>query len=144
MDWYFGQKEWFKVKMSKWWSCFLQAHSFSIHNRLIDGLEWCGLLVYYCDVLSAVWTLILMAPIQYRGSIGEQVMSCISPNLFQWRNKRIYILDGLRSGYISSAFSFLGELFLYGTHFQCFHSKETVCFLNAVSQIQFVIVCPPA
>ncbi len=35
---------------------------------LIDG----G--VDYCDVLSAVWTLILTAPIHFNGSIGEQVM----------------------------------------------------------------------
>ncbi len=41
---------------------------------LIDGLELCGLLVDYSDVLSAVWTLILTAPIHCRGSIGEQVM----------------------------------------------------------------------
>ncbi len=34
--------------------------------------------------LSAVWTLILMAPIHCRGSIGEQVMECyISPNLMK-------------------------------------------------------------
>ncbi len=45
--------------------------------------------------LSAVWTLILTAPIHCRGSVGEQVML----NLFQsvrWRNKLINILDGLR------------------------------------------------
>ncbi len=54
---------------------------------LTDGLEWCGLLVDYCDVfLSAVWTLILTAPIHVY----------ISPNLFPWRYKLIYILDGLR------------------------------------------------
>ncbi len=45
--------------------------------------------------LSDVWTLILTAPIHCRGSIGEQVMQCqIFPNLFRWRNKLIYILDG--------------------------------------------------
>ncbi len=38
------------------------------------GVVWCGLLMDYCDVLSAVWTLILTAPIHYRWSIGEQVM----------------------------------------------------------------------
>ncbi len=43
------------VKTS-WWICFSQTHSFSLHKMLIDGLEWCGLLVNYCDVLSAVWT----------------------------------------------------------------------------------------
>ncbi len=37
--------------------------------------------------LSAVWTLILMAPIHFRGSIGNQVMYYyISPNIFLWRN----------------------------------------------------------
>ncbi len=45
--------------------------------------------------LSAVWTLILTAPIHCRASTGEQVMErYISPNLFWWRNK--LILDGLR------------------------------------------------
>ncbi len=30
--------------------------------------------VDYCDVLSTVWTLLLTAPIHYKGAIGEQVM----------------------------------------------------------------------
>ncbi len=51
---------------------------------LTDELEWCGLLVDYCDILSAVWTLILTAPIHCRGSTAEQVMQCyISPNLMK-------------------------------------------------------------
>ncbi len=29
---------------------FLQTHRFSLHKTLTDGLEWCVLLVYYCDV----------------------------------------------------------------------------------------------
>ncbi len=41
---------------------------------LTDRLELCGLLWDYCDVLSAVWIVILTAPIQRRGSIGEQMM----------------------------------------------------------------------
>jgi len=32
------------------------------------------LLVDYRDVLSAVWTLMLTAPIHFRGAIGEQVL----------------------------------------------------------------------
>jgi len=44
--------------------------------------------------LSAVWTLILTAPIHCRASIGEQVMQCyISPNLMK---KLIYIVDDLK------------------------------------------------
>ncbi len=43
-----------------------------------------GLALDYCDVLSAVWTLILTAPSHCRASIGEQVMQCyISPNLMK-------------------------------------------------------------
>ncbi len=46
-------------------------------------MDWSG--VGYCDVLSAVWTLILTAPIHCKGFIDEQVMQCyISPNLFWW------------------------------------------------------------
>ncbi len=54
-----------------WWIYFVQKHSFSLHKTLNDVLEWCGLLVDYCDVLSAVWTLILTAPIHCRWSIVE-------------------------------------------------------------------------
>ncbi len=46
-----------------------------------DGLKWCGLLVMF---LSAVWTLILTAPIHCRASIGETLMQRhISPNLMK-------------------------------------------------------------
>ncbi len=42
--------------------------------------------------LSAVWTLILTAPIHCRGSIGEKLMQCyISPNLFWYRNRLMYL-----------------------------------------------------
>ncbi len=55
--------------------------SFCLLQMLTDGLEWCGLLVMF---LSAVWTLILTAPIHCRGFIGEQVMEWyISPNLIK-------------------------------------------------------------
>ncbi len=30
--------------------CVSYKLSFWLHKMLIDGLEWCGLLVYYCDV----------------------------------------------------------------------------------------------
>ncbi len=38
-----------KLKTSRW-ICLLQTHTFSLHNAFIKGLEWCGLLVHYCDV----------------------------------------------------------------------------------------------
>ncbi len=80
-----------KLKMS-WWICFLQTCIFSLHKMLIDGQGLFELLVYYCDVFISC-----LAPIHCRGSIDEQVMECyISPNLFPWGNKLIYVLDGLR------------------------------------------------
>ncbi len=54
--------------------------------------------------LSAVWTLILTAPIHCRASTGEQLIECyISPNLMK---KLIYILDGLRVSTSSAHFHF--------------------------------------
>ncbi len=53
--------------------------------------------VDYCDVFKQLFGLILTAPIHCRGSIGEQIMEWewyISLNLFQRRNKLIYVLDG--------------------------------------------------
>ncbi len=38
---------------------------------LVDGLEWCDYLWIIEMLLSAVWTLILMAPIHCRRSIGD-------------------------------------------------------------------------
>ncbi len=57
MDLYFGQKIQFEVQSVLMMDLFLS-------------------LVDYCDVLSAVWTLILTAPIHCRGSIAEKVMQC--------------------------------------------------------------------
>ncbi len=61
------------------------------------GVVWitCGLLWF----LSAVWTLILTAPIHYRASIAETVMQCyISPNLMK------------KQTHLHLGFSFLAEL----------------------------------
>jgi len=73
-------------------------------------MDWSG--VVHCDVLSAVWTRILTAPIHYRASMGEQVMYCyISPNLIR---KQINLHLGWPDiEYIHSKFSFLGEILLY-------------------------------
>ncbi len=40
------------------------------NGLLTDGLEWCGLLVDYCDIFS-VWTLILTAPIHCSGFVSK-------------------------------------------------------------------------
>ncbi len=74
---YFGQTFLFKGHLNL--DGFVSyKHSFLLHKTLMDYL-W--IIVMF---LSAVWTLILTAPIHCRGSIGEQVMQYyISPNLFQ-------------------------------------------------------------
>ncbi len=48
MDWYFGQKQPFRLKWLD--DGFVSYKHFSLHKMLIDGLELCGLLVDYCDV----------------------------------------------------------------------------------------------
>ncbi len=49
---------------------------------------WTGVVWIIVMFLSAVWTLILTAPIHCRASIAEQLMECyISSNLFWWINK---------------------------------------------------------
>ncbi len=79
-------------------------HEFVSYKKKIHFI--CGLLVDYCDVFISCLD-ILTAPIHCRGSIGEQVMGCyISPNQFWWRNKLIYILDGLRLSKCSANFHF--------------------------------------
>ncbi len=45
----FVQKWWFKLNILRL-DLFLQTCSFSLYKTLIDGLEMCGLFVYYCDV----------------------------------------------------------------------------------------------
>ncbi len=66
-------------------------HSFFLHKMLTDGLDLCGLLVDYCDVLSAVWTLILTAPIHCRASIVSKWWNATFLQIW-WRNKLINIL----------------------------------------------------
>ncbi len=68
MDSYFVQKQWFQVKTPEWLIYFLQK----VYKRLDwSHLDYLWIIVMF---LSAVWTLILTAPIHCRGSIGEQVM----------------------------------------------------------------------
>ncbi len=63
---------------------FLTQHSFSLQKTYIDGLDWCGLLVYYLWCFYQLFGLsILTAPIHCRGPTGENTIYCyISPKLF--------------------------------------------------------------
>ncbi len=94
MNSYFSQKQWFNVQMPKWWICVLQTCSFSLHKTIIDGLEWCGLLVDYCDVF------ISCLDSHSDGTHSLQSIHCWASGImihfsksFKWRNKLIYISD---------------------------------------------------
>ncbi len=70
-----------------------------------SGMDYLWIIVMF---LSAVWTLILTAPIHCRGSIDEQVMEFSnSPTLMKKQTLRWFQGD-----YIFNKFSFLAELFL--------------------------------
>ncbi len=62
--------------------------------------------------LSAVWTLILTAPIHCKVSFGEQVMQCYASPNFSDEEKLSYILKGLKVSTFSTISSFVGELLL--------------------------------
>ncbi len=76
---------------------YLQTHSFSLH-KVIDGLEWCGLLVDYCDVF------ISCLDSHSDGTHSQQSIHSLrqwcNATFLQiwWSNKLIYILDGLNYG----------------------------------------------
>ncbi len=73
--------------------------AFGFSRCLTDGLEWCGLLVDYCDVF------ISCLDSHSDGTHSLQRIHCyISPNLM--KNNLIYILDGLRVSTFSAIFHF--------------------------------------
>ncbi len=52
MDLYFSWKQWIEKHLYDKLASYKYE---AFHKVLIDGLEWCGLLVDYCGFLS-VWT----------------------------------------------------------------------------------------
>ncbi len=62
---------------------------------------WTGVVWIIVMFLSAVWTLILTAPIHCRGSIAETFLQ------IWWRNKLILIWDDLQVSTFTEVFSFL-------------------------------------
>ncbi len=51
-DSYFGQNQWFAFNVLMM-DLIVTNTSVSLNKVLIDGLEWCGLLVDYCDVFNS-------------------------------------------------------------------------------------------
>ncbi len=82
---------------------FLLTNSFCLLKMLIDGLEWCGLLVDYCDVF------ISCLDSYSDGTHSHSLVSkwCNATFLqIWWRIKLIYILDGLRVRTFPANFQF--------------------------------------
>ncbi len=77
------------------WTCMLVNVLMLDLFQLLSSQDvnwWTGVVCIIVMFLSAVWTLILTAPIHCRGSIAEQVMQCnISPNLMK---KQTHLLLG--------------------------------------------------
>ncbi len=66
------------------WKQLLEMKNILYIMQLFTRHWWTGVVWIIAMFLSAVWTLILTAPIHHRGAIGEQVMQCyISPNLMK-------------------------------------------------------------
>ncbi len=71
-----------------------------------DVNSWTGVVWIIVMFLSAVWTLILTAPIHCRGFIGEQDVMLNFYKFVPMKNKIIFILDGLRASTFSENFHF--------------------------------------
>ncbi len=97
-----GLFHWRKRFYGLWTRILVRSDGFKLKKSLNDGffsykhadfsftrcelMDWSGVDYLWIIVmfLSAVWTLILTAPIHCRGSTGEKVMQCyISPNLMK-------------------------------------------------------------
>ncbi len=96
MDSYFSWKQQFYVKSVLMMDLFLTNSSFCLLQMLTDGLEWCGLLVDYCDVF------ISCLDSHSDGTHSLQRIHCWAGRnatflLTWWRIKLIYIWDGFRA-----------------------------------------------
>ncbi len=114
-------------------NCLWQTCSSSHHKTLIDELEWCGLLVDYCDVFISCLdshsdgTHSLQRIHWWASDCNDAFLQICS------MKKKTHIQIGWTEiEYIFSKFSFLGELFLL---------VYTVNDKNHASSIFFVLNC---
>ncbi len=110
MDWYFGQKWEFKVKMPYWWDYFLQTHNLLLDKTLTDWVlwirQWCIVLLWCFHQLFGLsfW--------RHPFTVEDPLVSkwfndkFVALDLFQWRSKLIYILNGLRVSTFSAKLNF--------------------------------------
>ncbi len=97
---------------------------------LTDGLEWCGLLVDYCDVF------ISCLDSHSDGTHSLQSIHCWASDAmlhFWWRNKLICILDGMKVSTFSAIF-----------HCWMYYSFKSYLYTNSLYQHNFGnLVCFP-
>ncbi len=95
-----------------------------------SGVDYLWIIVMF---LSAVWTLILTAPIHCRGSIAETVMRCyISPNLFPWK---------VNSEFWFMSISVCGNVFLCIFMSVCENALYKYIILWVWDELKGVIIC---
>ncbi len=82
---------------------------FLTNMQFVDYLHYLWMIVMF---LSAVWTLILTAPIHCRASIAEQVEMLHFSRSVRMKKQTHLHLGWSEGEYIFSIFSFSGELFL--------------------------------
>ncbi len=122
MDSYFSQFEvknflmdWFHLKM------------------LTDGLVW-SIVMF----LSAVWTLILTAPIHCRASIAEAPMNCYTfSTQIYWRNKLIYIYVI----WIAWGWDYFQQLIIFGWTIAWIWMSIDILVCPTVFSTVFVRIC---
>ncbi len=100
VDLYFSWKQWFNIQNILIMDLFLQTLTFSLLKMLIDRLDWCGLIVDYCDVFISC----LDSHSDGTHSLPLVIKLCNATFLqIWWRNKLIY-MDGLRVSTFSANF----------------------------------------
>ncbi len=76
-----------------------------LHKTLTDGLESCGLLVDYCDVFFQLFGLSFWQhPFTAVDPLVSKWCNATFLQMLWWKNKLIYILDGLRVSIFSANF----------------------------------------
>ncbi len=101
-----------KLKTSQCWICL----SFCLLQMLTDGLEWCGLLWCFYQLFGlSFWR----HPFTAEHPLVRHWCSATFLQIW-WRNKLIYILDGLRVRTFSEAFHFWVN-YSFNSCFWCYY-----------------------
>ncbi len=94
--WDFEEDGWmFEVQNALRMDLFLTNTNFLLHKTFIYGLEWCGLIVNYCGFYQLFGLSFWRHPFTAEDPLVNRWCNATFLQIW-WRNKLIYILDGLR------------------------------------------------